>query len=72
MRPLKIAPVCYRKSLGVCAGLAYSLGIPVWTVRIIFLLLIFFFFLGPVIYIILAVCLSEWRVAPAGMEMESI
>jgi len=70
MKPLKNAPIAYRKSLGVCAGIAYSLGIPVWFVRLVFVLGTFLFLAGPIIYFLLAICLSEWEAAPAGMEME--
>ncbi len=45
---------------GVCAGLAYYLGMPIWLVRLVLLLLFIFGAGGLLIYVIL------WIAVPRG------
>jgi phage shock protein C len=49
---------------GVCGGIAYWLGIPVWVVRMIWFGAIFIYGIGLGLYIILAIFLPEWEQDP--------
>ena len=50
---------------GVCAGVAYALGIPTWIVRIIwFLFIVAGSGFGLVIYVLLWIFLPEWEKVP--------
>ena len=54
------------KYYGVCAGLAYALGIPTWIVRTLFILSTFFVFpLNIIVYWVLAWAVPVWTVTPA-------
>jgi len=44
---------------GVCGGIGSSLGIPSWILRLIFLVLVFYYGTGILAYIILAIVLPE-------------
>ena len=50
---------------GVCAGLAYWIGMPTWLVR-----LIFFIFIGKLLllYLILWIFMPEWEKTPDDYE----
>jgi phage shock protein PspC (stress-responsive transcriptional regulator) len=51
--------------LGVCSGIAYALGVKVWLVRALFFLAcVFTGFIAFWIYLILALCVPEWKVIP--------
>lgn len=51
--------------LGVAAGLAYCLGVPVWVVRLIFIVLTL---QGLLLYLVLAFILPSWSSAPQDYE----
>lgn len=49
---------------GVCAGLAYYLGIQTFWVRFLFLISLFLSGTGFIIYLVLAVCLNKNIIDP--------
>ena len=46
---------------GVCAALAARFGIPVWLVRLLFIVPGFYMLSGPITYLILSLTLKGWR-----------
>lgn len=50
---------------GVCAGIAYAVGLPAWLIRLTFLLT-----MGPniVVYIILAILTPGWDKVPEDFD----
>lgn len=53
---------------GVCAGLAYWLGIPTWLVRLCWVGVSFFSGVGIIIYILLWIFTPEWDATPDDYE----
>lgn len=51
---------------GVCAGIAYWSHIPVWVVRLLWLIALFYYGVGLGIYILLAICMPRWKSNPPG------
>lgn len=50
---------------GVCAGIAYYLGFPVWIVRLVWALLIFGYGTGLLLYILLWIFVPEAKKTPS-------
>lgn len=62
-RPIKKIPDA--GFFGVCAGIAYSLGIQTWMVRLLFVVLYLYFTTAIIIpYFIIALLLPEWNDTP--------
>jgi phage shock protein PspC (stress-responsive transcriptional regulator) len=53
---------------GVCAGIAYWLGIPVWLVRLIWVWAIIFYGTGLILYILLWIFMPEWEKTPDDFD----
>lgn len=53
---------------GVCAGLAYWLGIPSWTIRLSWFITIFWYGFGFVLYILLGMFLPKWEELPQDYD----
>lgn len=53
---------------GVCAGVAYWLGFPVWLVRLIWACAALFYGVGVGIYILLWIFMPEWEETPADYQ----
>jgi phage shock protein PspC (stress-responsive transcriptional regulator) len=49
---------------GVCAGVAYWLGVPVWIVRLIWAVLILGYGVGLFVYVLLWIFLPAWDCVP--------
>jgi len=52
---------------GVCAGLAYALDIPVFIVRLVWFIAIWFFGVGLGAYLILWIIVPSWTKDPDDM-----
>jgi len=52
---------------GVCAGMAYWLGAPVWLVRLVWFLMALIS-IGTLPYIILWIFLPQWKETPEDFE----
>lgn len=69
LRKLRRIPHPYRWLGGICAGIAYCLGIEVWVTRLIFALLLFalhFYILMP--YVLFWIFLPKWKETPEDFE----
>jgi phage shock protein C len=53
---------------GVCAGIAYWLGIPTWIVRVIWAISIIYYGVGAGLYIILWIFVPRWEEDPSDYE----
>ncbi|MBI4142818.1 PspC domain-containing protein [Candidatus Uhrbacteria bacterium] len=53
---------------GVCAGVAYWVGIPVWLVRLGWTLVSLYYGAGVVPYLLLWIFLPSWEHDPADFE----
>ena len=53
---------------GVCAGLAYWLGIPTWIVRLLWVFEFFIFGVGFFAYILLWIFMPNWEETPGDYE----
>lgn len=49
---------------GVCAGVAYWLGVPVWLTRLAWFCSVFFYGVGVVVYILLLIFMPTWDKTP--------
>jgi phage shock protein PspC (stress-responsive transcriptional regulator) len=49
---------------GVCAGLAYSVGAPVWIVRLAWFLLAWFYGIGVAAYLLFWIFAPKWEKLP--------
>ncbi len=53
---------------GVCAGLAYAIGIPIWIVRVIWIFTVWYYGTGIFVYIVLTLVVDEWKEDPPDFE----
>lgn len=53
---------------GVCAGIAYSLGIPAWVVRLVLAVSLLFYGFGALPYILLWIFMPTWDETPEDYE----
>lgn len=53
---------------GVCAGMAYWLGVPVWLTRLVWACTILFVGVGLLSYILLWIFMPEWEKTPSDYE----
>jgi phage shock protein PspC (stress-responsive transcriptional regulator) len=53
---------------GVCGGLAYWLGIPVWIVRMIWTASVVYFGVGFLLYVILWIFVPNWDEDPKDYD----
>jgi len=53
---------------GVCAGIAYWLGLEIWLIRLVFLILLFANGVGLVIYVLLWIALDDWKTTPKDFD----
>ena len=53
---------------GVCAGIAYWVGMPVWIIRLISAIIVLSSGVGFFLYIILWIFLPKWDDTPADFE----
>lgn len=67
-RPFRSLPNSVSALSGVCGGLAYWLGIPVWVVRVIWLFAALGYGVGILPYIVFACVLPEWEAKPADFD----
>jgi len=49
---------------GVCAGIAYTLGIPTWIIRVVWLAIIVSYGIGLLIYILFWIFMPKWEKTP--------
>jgi phage shock protein PspC (stress-responsive transcriptional regulator) len=49
---------------GVCAGMGYWLGCPVWVIRLLWFLTAWFYGFGILVYVLLWVFLPTWEHTP--------
>lgn len=49
---------------GVCAGIGYWIGIPVWIVRLFWTCIFLFVGIGAIVYILLWIFVSKWEDIP--------
>lgn len=53
---------------GVCAGLAFWLGIPTWIVRVVWAILGLYYGVAVLVYIVFWISLPEWEQTPQGYD----
>lgn len=53
---------------GVCAGIAYWLGMPAWTIRLLFFVSVFGYGIGFGFYILLWLFMPRWNVDPSDYD----
>ena len=53
---------------GVCAGIAYWLGIPAWVVRLVLTLAVAGFGFGVVLYLLLWIFMPAWEATPEDYD----
>ena len=53
---------------GVCAGLAYWLGIPTWLMRLAWAVAFFIYGVGLVAYVLLCIFMPVWEETPKDYE----
>ena len=53
---------------GVCAGVAYWLGVPAWLVRLVLTLSVVGFGFGVLLYLLLWIFMPEWEATPADYD----
>jgi phage shock protein PspC (stress-responsive transcriptional regulator) len=53
---------------GVCGGVAYWLGVPVWLTRLVWTCAALFYGIGIGLYILLWIFLPKWEDTPADYE----
>jgi len=53
---------------GVCAGIAYWLGIPAWVVRLVLTLAVAGFGFGVVLYLLLWIFMPAWEATPSDYD----
>ncbi len=46
---------------GVCAGLGYTIGVPTWVIRIVFVLSVLIYGFGVLPYVLLWIFLPSWQ-----------
>jgi len=56
---------------GVCAGVAYWLEVPTWTVRVAWAMLVLCYGVGVAFYLLLWIFLPNWEEDPADYEATS-
>lgn len=56
---------------GVCAGIAYWLGVPTWAVRLVVAMSVLFFGSGALLYVLLWVFMPAWEATPEDYEAVS-
>lgn len=65
----KLRRVTEHKWLGgVCSGIAYALGAPVWVVRLVWTALAISFGIGVVTYILFWIFMPKWEDTPDDFE----
>ncbi len=68
MAKFRRAPAGKRWLGGVCAGLAYTMGAPVWVVRLIVLLTFLFWGVGILPYVLLWIVVPKWPEVPSDFD----
>lgn len=68
MAKFRRAPAGKRWIGGVCAGIAYTMGAPVWVVRLVVLLAILFWGLGILPYLVLWILVPRWDALPPDFD----
>lgn len=58
----------HRAAFGVCSGIAYWIGAPVWLVRFAWVCSVLFWGTGCALYLILAVFMPTWEKDPADFD----
>ncbi|HVT75060.1 MAG TPA: PspC domain-containing protein [Candidatus Paceibacterota bacterium] len=58
----------HRAVSGVCAGLAYWIGAPVWMVRLVWVASVLFWGTGGGIYLLLAIFMPTWEKDPEDFD----
>jgi phage shock protein PspC (stress-responsive transcriptional regulator) len=53
---------------GVCAGVAYWLGVPAWLVRLVLTLSVIGFGFGVLLYLLLWIFMPTWDATPADYD----
>jgi phage shock protein PspC (stress-responsive transcriptional regulator) len=53
---------------GVCAGVAYWLGLPTWIVRLVWAWFVLFVGIGLVLYILMWIFMPKWKDTPDDYE----
>lgn len=53
---------------GVCAGIAYWLGIPTWIVRLACTVVTLFYGIGALIYVLLWIFMPKWENEPENYK----
>ena len=71
MRTFRKAPAGFRWVGGVCAGLAYSLGVPTWVARLATFVLTWFYGIGLIIYLLLWAFAPTWQALPEDYAARS-
>ena len=65
----KLRKVAEKKWIGgVCAGIAYWLGVAVWVVRLVLTLSVVCFGFGVLLYVLLWIFMPEWEETPADYD----
>ena len=65
----KLRKVRGRKWIGgVCAGIAYTLGVPAWLVRVVLTLSLICFGFGALLYVLLWIFMPAWEETPADYD----
>ena len=53
---------------GVCAGVGYWVGCPVWIVRLVWFLTTWLYGFGLIVYLLLWIFLPEWESTPQDYQ----
>jgi phage shock protein PspC (stress-responsive transcriptional regulator) len=54
--------------MGVCAGLAYTMKMPVWVIRLLVVFSVLFLGFGVLAYILVGLFAPQWEHDPADFE----
>lgn len=71
MRPFRRVPHGSNWVGGVCAGLAYALGVPAWLVRLATFVLVAFYGVGLIPYVLLWAFAPSWQALPEDFAARS-
>lgn len=65
----KLRKVVGRKAIaGVCAGVAYWLGLPTWVVRLVWSAAAIFYGFGALLYLLLWIFMPKWEEVPLDYD----
>ena len=66
----KLRAVPYPESVfgGVCGGVAYFLGAPVWFIRLVWAFIVLAYGIGVLLYVLLWIFMPKWEEVPEDYD----